>query len=97
MSDLRGLLGLCSRSRNLATGDEVMKSIQKQKAKLVLIADDCGNNMRKKLTDKCSFYNVPCCFIDPLILNQAIGTSNRKSVAVLDEGFAQKLHTCLKG
>lgn len=97
MNDVQGILGLARRARKCATGDDVIKSIQRKRAKLVIIAQDCGENMRKKLIDKCTFYNVPYEFLDADILNIALGTANRKSVAILDEGFAQKLHTCWKG
>ena len=36
-------------------------------------------------------------FMNAQELNQAIGRENRKSIAILDKGFAQKLYTCLKG
>ncbi len=54
-------------------------------------------NGKKKLTDKCAYYHVPYVFMNGEELNMAIGDKNRKSVAILDEGFAQKLHACLKG
>lgn len=97
MSDVSGLLGLAQRSRKLKYGDEVIRSIQQKKAYLVIITVQCGNNMRKKLIDKCTFYQIPYVFTEESVLNQATGTWNRKAVAVLDQGFAQKLHACLKG
>lgn len=97
MSDIVGVLGLACRARKCATGDEVIKSIQKKRAYFVIIADDCGDNMRKKLIDKCTFYQVEYAFMQSDEINRAMGTNNRKSVAILDKGFAQKLHTCLKG
>lgn len=99
MSDVSatGLLGLAMRARKCSSGDDVMKSIQKQKAKLVIISQECGDNTKKKLLDKCAFYHVPYVFMENDALNKAIGTLNRKAIAILDEGFAQKLHACLKG
>lgn len=98
MNKAIGLLGLACRARKISTGDSVMKSIQNNQAKLVIIAEDTGNNMKKKLIDKCTFYHIPYVFIESsIVLNQAIGDLNKKYIAVLDEGFAQKLHTCLKG
>lgn len=97
MHNVAGTLGLARRARKCASGDDVIRSIQKQRAKLVIIADDCGENMRKKLIDKSTYYHVPYVFLDTDTLNMALGTANRKSVAILDEGFAQKLHACLKG
>ncbi len=92
-----GLLGLIRRSRRLISGAEIIKGIQKQQVYLVVIADECGENMRKKLMDKCTFYKVPYVFMDGKVLNQAIGTQNYIAVAITDQGFAQKLHACWKG
>ncbi len=97
MSNLNGLLGLAVRARKIASGDSVLKSIQNKNAKLVLICEDTGNNTKKKIVDKCTYYKVPYEFIDSVVLNQAIGEYNKKAVAILDEGFAKKLQTCLKG
>lgn len=92
-----GILGLIRRSRRLISGAEVIKSIQKQQVYLVVIAEECGENMRKKLMDKCTYYQVPYVFMDGKALNQAIGMQNRNAVAITDQGFAQKLHACWKG
>lgn len=97
MNNAIGVLGLAARARKIATGETVMKQLRSGKVKLVILANDMGENGKKKLLDKCSFYNVPYVFMDCNEMNQAIGNRNRKSVAILDEGFAQKLQTCLKG
>lgn len=97
MNNAIGVLGLAARARKIATGETVMKQLRSGKVKLVILANDMGENGKKKLLDKCSFYNVPYVFMECNEMNQAIGNRNRKSVAILDEGFAQKLQTCLKG
>ncbi len=97
MSKTSGLLGLAMRSRKCVTGDEVIKSIQRKSAKLVIITNECGENAKKKLLDKCAYYGIPYVFMSETELNEAIGTWNRKSIAIQDEGFANKLHACLKG
>ena len=90
------ILGLAARARKIATGETVMKQLRSG-SKDVLLSKDMGDNGKKKLLDKCSFYHVPYVFMECDEINQAIGDRNRKSVAILDEGFAQKLQTCLKG
>lgn len=97
MMNAAGLLGLASRARAICTGETVLKKIRSGDVHLLILAEDIGGNARKKLQDKCSFYGVPYVYMDGDVMNQAIGDRNRKSVAILDEGFAQKLHTCLKG
>lgn len=98
MSNVEGILGLAARARKLAMGDSVMKNIQNKRARLVIISVDTGDNMRKKIIDKCTYYQIPYVFIESSeVLSNAVGANNRKMVAVLDKGFALQLQTCLKG
>lgn len=64
---------------------------------LLILAEDIGDNAKKKLNDKCSFYKVPCVYMDGALMNMAIGDRNRKAIAILDKGFAEKIAACLKG
>lgn len=95
--EANGLLGLIQRSRRMVSGAEVIKGIQKRQVYLVVIAQECGENTRKKLMDKCTSYEVPYVFMEGEAMNRAIGTQNRMAVAITDKGFAQKLHACWKG
>lgn len=87
------LLGLANRARKIISGEQlVVKEIQGGKAKLVILSKDASQNTTKKITDKCKSYHVPCTFVENRdILGQAIGKESRVVVAVLDEGFANKL------
>lgn len=91
------LLGLAARARKLATGEElVIKEIRKKKIFLVIVADDASDLTKKKLQDKCNFYNVDVKFIaNRQLLGQAIGKHERVVVGVNDEGFAKKLLSIL--
>lgn len=91
------LLGLMNRARKLISGEElVVKEIRSGKAKLVLLAEDASKNTEKKISDKCAYYQVPLKRVENrTLLGQAIGKEARVVVAVLDEGFAQKLLTLL--
>jgi ribosomal protein L7Ae-like RNA K-turn-binding protein len=91
------LLGLANRARKLISGEElVVKEIRSGKAKLVLLAEDASKNTEKKISDKCAYYQVPLKRVENRsLLGQAIGKEARVVVAVLDEGFAQKLRTLL--
>lgn len=92
------LLGLAQRARKCALGEEaIVKSIQQNKAKLVLIAEDIGSHTRKKIVDKCTTFKVPFVVVDNRdVLSQAIGQSQRVAVAILDAGFAKKMASILK-
>ncbi|MFC7061169.1 YlxQ family RNA-binding protein [Halobacillus seohaensis] len=97
MSSYLNIIGLAHRAGKLTLGEEhIVKEIQKKRAKLVLIAEDTGKQTKKKLTDKCSFYNIPCYMVDDReTLSQAIGQTGRVAIAVLDQGFAKKLQSLL--
>lgn len=87
------LLGLAARARKLVTGEElVIKSIRKKDVYLVIVANDASELTKKKLQDKCNFYNVTLKIgADRGELGSAIGKHERVVVGVIDEGFAQKL------
>ena len=88
MSNVEGILGLAARARKLAMGDSVMKSIQNKRARLVIISVDTGDNMRKKIIDKCIYYQIPYVFIESSeVLSNAVGANNRKMVAGLRCSF----------
>lgn len=91
------LLGIANRARKLISGEElVVKEIRSGKAKLVLLAEDASKNTEKKISDKCAYYQIPLKRVENRsLLGQAIGKESRVVVAVLDEGFAQKLQTLL--
>lgn len=98
MDKVYGTLGIAMRARKLSMGDAVLDDIRNKKAKLVIIAADASDNTKKKITDKCQFYDVEYVFIEnSMLLNQAIGKTNRMAVAVIEEGFAKSIKTCLKG
>lgn len=87
------LLGLANRARKIITGEEmVINEIRKKRAKLVILSNDASTSTKKKIQDKCNFYEVD--FVeagDREKLGQAIGKEQRVALAVLDEGFAAKL------
>jgi len=91
------LLGLANRARKLISGEElVVKEVRSGKAKLVLLASDASKNTEKKISDKCAYYQIPLKRVENRsLLGQAIGKEARVVVAILDEGFAQKLRTLL--
>lgn len=91
------LLGLANRARKIISGEELsLKEIRSGKAKLVILSADASANTAKKITDKCTYYQVPLRIVeDRYLLGCAIGKESRVVVAVLDEGFAKKLLTML--
>lgn len=86
------LLGMATRARRLESGEEqVLMSIQKQKVNLVLCATDCSDNTKKKIKNKCEYYQIP--FIQQFTTEEislAIG-KQRSIVAIADQGFTKSL------
>ena len=87
-------LGLCARARGLIFGvPMICDSMRtKGKPKLVLMAEDVSENTRKRLQDKCSFYDVPlmCLPVDTITLAHAVGkTASLGAVGLTDENFCR--------
>ncbi|MGT2951306.1 hypothetical protein BU202_09390 [Streptococcus cuniculi] len=91
------LLGLAQRAGRLISGEElVVESIQKQKAKLVFLAQDAGPNLSKKITDKSHTYQVEVVTaFSTLELSSAVGKP-RKVLAVTDAGFTKKMRSIME-
>ncbi|WCN39133.1 YlxQ family RNA-binding protein [Aneurinibacillus uraniidurans] len=93
MNKINQMLGLAQRARKIITGEElVVKAVRQGGVHLVILAEDAAANTRKKLTDKCTSYGVPCeTYGDRGTLGQALGKEQRVVVGVTDAGFAAKL------
>ncbi|MBB5888669.1 YlxQ-related RNA-binding protein [Lactovum miscens] len=90
------LLGLAKRAGKIITGEElVVKSIQHQTAKFIFLANDASNNLNKKIIDKSNTYQIKISTkYNQEELSAAIG-SDRKVLAVMDNGFAKKMENLL--
>lgn len=86
------LLGLARRAGKLISGEQqVLQSIRSQKAKLIVVSTDLGAATQKRISDKCTTYQIPLlAFMTRETLSQAIGQS-RSAVAIEDQGFAKAL------
>ncbi len=92
------LLGLMQRAGKLITGEDLItKNLKNNKIKLLVIAEDCGINTKKKLTDKANFYNVKCIEFSTIDnISIAIGRDNRVAVGITDDGFIKKIQTIIR-
>ncbi len=84
-------LGLCKKAKKLVSGEEfVLEQIKSNKAYIVFLANDAGKNTTKRITDKSSFYEVRLSTdFSTDELNKAIGTENRKVIAITDKNFSK--------
>lgn len=86
------ILGLCTRARQITSGETVIEAIRNKQACLVLYASDASENTKKRITDKARFYGVEAIEVeDSQLLSNAIGKKGRVSVAILNQGFAKNI------
>lgn len=87
------ILGLANAARKIVTGETLIKKIRAKKVSLVLIAENASENTKKKITDKCHYYDIPYYIMDEDsdVLGNAIGKENRVAIGIADRGFAKKL------
>ena len=91
------IIGLATRANKVTVGeDQILRDIQKGRAKLLLLANNIGPNSLKKLTDKSKFYQVPYRIVaDRDELSHAIGQVGRVAIVITDKGFADKISSLL--
>ncbi len=91
------MVGLALRAGKCTLGEEaIIRDIQRNRAYLILIAQDTGVNTKKKLMDKCRSYEVPFREVDDRdTLSNAIGKSGRVAIAITERGFAKKIMSLL--
>ncbi len=91
LQSIQNLLGLARRSGKLARGaGEIRSQLRYKKCKLVLLATDCGNALRRDLTYLCGKQQVPLItLLTKQELGQATGSDEKAAVAVLDVHFAE--------
>ncbi|KGX88596.1 YlxQ family RNA-binding protein [Pontibacillus marinus] len=96
-SSYLNMVGLAFRAGKCTLGEEaIIRDIQRNRAYLILIAEDTGVNTKKKLTDKCRSYEVPFRKVDDRdTLSNAIGKSGRVAIAITEHGFAKKIMSLL--
>lgn len=87
------MLGLAARSRNVVSGGFATETAVKSgKAHLVIIAEDASGNTRKKFSNMCDFYEVPCAVYGTKeTVGHSMGREERSVLAVTDEGFANSI------
>lgn len=93
------ILGLANAARKIVTGETLIKKIRAKKVSLVLIAENASENTKKKITDKCHYYDIPFYIMDEDsdVLGNAIGKENRVAIGIADRGFAKKLIEIIGG
>ena len=87
------LLSLAMRAGKVVSGEfKTEESVKSGQARLVILAIDASENTKKKFENMCDFYEVPIrVYAEKEELGHFIGKEFRASVAVTDEGLANKI------
>ena len=88
-----GLLGLARRAGKLSFGTESsIETIEKKKAKLVIVATDSSDRTKKNFKELCEKYNIPIRIIGTIDdLSKSIGQINKAVFVIKEENFAKEL------
>ncbi len=90
------LIQIAFKSGNVSMGDRLISSIQTKKAHLVIANQLCGNNRKKKLKDKCSYYEVPYIELGASDFDK-ITKRNIQSFSITNKELANKISEQMKG
>lgn len=84
------LVNLCRaafKTRKAVIGSQLIPSVQSKKVYIVIICESCGKNRRKKLEDKCRFYDIPCRILPESVFSQ-ITPWDVQSFGISDKNLA---------
>ncbi len=92
------MLGLATKAGKVASGEFMTETmIKKSSACLVILAEDCSDNTKKKFHNMCDYRDIPCYeFSNKEDLGRGIGKEFRACLAVTDPGFAASIVSNLK-
>ena len=94
-----GLLGLCQRAGKCKSGEfAVEKSIKSGKSFRVIIPEDASDNTKKKFKNMTTYRSVPYQELGTKeTLGHQLGRSERSSISIEDQGFAQAMIKYIDG
>lgn len=84
------LAQLANKAGKCVVGSQLIPAIQSNKVKLVLISDQCGNNTKKKLQDKTTFYDIPLVKVKEEEL-ECVNNRGLAALGISDAGFARAI------
>ena len=86
-------LGLAKKAGKLISGEEACeKALKSEKVYLIIVSSDASMNTQKKFTDKCKYRNVEMrLFGEKEIIGRYVGKEIRSVIAILEDGFANRL------
>lgn len=88
-----GMIGLARRAGKVSFGTEsAIETIEKKKAKLVIVAEDSSDRTKKNFKELSEKLNVPFRIAGTIEdLSQSIGQVNKAVLVIKDENFAKEI------
>jgi len=93
INKIYGLLGLARRAGQVSFGTESCKeTIQKGKAKLIIVAGNSSDRLKKNFEIICINHNIQIRTIGTIEdLSKSIGQVNKAVIAIKDENFSREI------
>ena len=94
-----GLLGLATRAGKIVFGTEACKSeIEKNKVKLLIIAEDASERTKMNFKEICNSENIPILeILETEVLSKSIGKDNKVVVGIKDVNFSKEILKIING
>lgn len=88
-----GLLGLARRAGKISFGTESAKeTIERNKAKLVIVAEDCSDRTKKNFELMCENNGVTIRIYGTIEeISKSIGQNNKAVIVIKEENFAREI------
>lgn len=88
-----GLLGLARRAGKISFGTESAKeTIERNKAKLVIVAEDCSDRTKKNFELMCENNGIPIRIYGTIEeISKSIGQNNKAVIVIKEENFAREI------
>lgn len=92
-NNIYGLLGLARRAGKISFGTQSsIDTIEKRKAKLVILAQDSADRTKKNFEELCKSKNIPIRITGTIEeISKSIGQVNKTVITINDENFSKEL------
>lgn len=99
INKIYGLLGICAKAGDIVSGTDItIETIEKKKAKLVIVAKDCSEKTIKNIKFDCDKNNVPVYVFGTIDeISKSIGKNNRGVLAIKNENLAKEIEKRICG
>ena len=98
MNKILSMIGLATRAGKTVSGEfSVEKAVKTRKAFLVLVSEEASDNTKKLFLNKCKHYQISVnIYGSKQELGSATGNKERAVVAIMDEGFSNRIEGLLE-